>query len=82
MANFQPLLQGFKDIMREHFPPSLVNCASRDASPGATRSTREGGGHVTTGLITVRTGKVVPWTPRYIALLYLQVASWFKIVIF
>ena len=35
-AFLQPLLQGFHDVMREHFPPASLNTVDRDPSPGLT----------------------------------------------
>jgi len=40
-AFLQPLLQGFRDVMREHFPPASVNTVNRDPSPGANNSRDE-----------------------------------------
>ena len=32
----QPLLQGFRDVLKEHFPPASVQQINRDPSPGNT----------------------------------------------
>jgi len=32
----QPLLQGFRDVLKEHFPPASVKQINRDPSPGDT----------------------------------------------
>jgi len=32
----QPLLQGFRDVLKEHFPPASVKQIDRDPSPGNT----------------------------------------------
>jgi len=38
LAFLQPLLQGFRDVMREHFPPASVKIVNRDPSPGANNA--------------------------------------------